>query len=103
MSIPAALLVHTATVKPYAGSGAYGDVYGAPFDLPCYFERKRQLVRDSDGDEAVSEATIYADLGTEVPPGSLVTVDGYESTVLTVAVLDDKGLTGLAHQEVSLR
>ena len=103
MSIPAALLVHTATVKPYAGSGAYGDVYGDVFDLPCYFEQKRQLVRDSDGDETVSEATVYADLGAEVPPGSLVSVDGYESTVMTVAVLDDKGLTGLAHQEISLR
>lgn len=103
MSIPADLLVHTASVEPYTGSGAYGDAFGEAVELPCYFERKRQLVRGADGDEAVSEATVYADLGTEVPVGSRVTVEGYASTVITVAVFDDKGLTGLAHQEVSLR
>lgn len=102
MSIPPQLLVHTASVEPYEGSGAYGDAFGAPFDLPCYFEQKRQLVRDANGDETVSEGTLYADLGTDVPAGSRVTVNGYTSTVITVAILDDGGLTGLAHQEVSL-
>lgn len=101
--IPAHLLVHTASVEPYEGSGAYGDVFGAAFDLQCYFEMERKVVRDSNGDEAVSECQVFADLGAEVKPGSRVTVNGYASTVITVAVFDDKGLTGLAHQEVSLR
>lgn len=117
MSIPGQLLVHTASVEPYEGSGAYGDVYAAAVaDVPCYFEQVRRLVRDPNGDEAVSEATVYLDpAGTpfvhadgtpgtvpEVPAGSRVTVNGYASTVITVSVLDDGGLTGLAHQEIAL-
>lgn len=101
--IPTHLLVHSATVQPYEGSGAYGDVYGATVTLPCYFEAVRKMVRDDDGAETVSEATIYADLGTEIKPGSRVTVNGYTSTVVSVSVLDDGGLTGLAHREIALR
>ena len=100
--IPAHLLVHTASVEPYEGSGAYGDVYGTAYNLPCYFEAERKIVRNSDGDEAVAEATVYADLGAEVNPGSRVAVNGYSSTVITVSVFDDGGLTGLAHREIAL-
>lgn len=100
--IPSHLLVHTASVEPYQGSGAYGDVFGAAYSLPCYFEAQRRIVRDTEGDEAVSEATVYADLGAEIKPGSRVSVNGYTSTVITVATYDDGGLTGLAHREIVL-
>lgn len=100
--IPQALLVHTATVKPYLGSGAYGDLYGDPFDVPCYYEGRRQLVRGSDGAEAVSEGTMFIDPGPDIPAGSEVTVVGRTTHVITVSVLDDGGLTGLAHLEVAL-
>ena len=100
--IPAQLLVHTASVEPYEGSGAYGDVYGAAYSLPCYFEAERKIVRNSEGDEAVAEATVYADLGNEIKPGSRVSANGYSSTVITVSVFDDAGLTGLAHREIAL-
>lgn len=102
MSIPSYLLVHTASVEPYEGSGAYGDVFAAAFDLPCYFEMERKIVRDSDGDDAVSEGQVHADLGPEIKPGSRVTVNGYESTVITISIFDDGGLTGLAHREIAL-
>lgn len=101
--IPNYLLVHTASVEPYEGSGAYGDVYGAAYSLPCYFEAQRKIVRDAQGDEAVAEATVYADPGAEIKPGSRVTVNGYASTVITVSVFDDGGLTGLAHREIALK
>lgn len=100
--IPAQLLVHTASVEPYQGSGPYGPVYGAAFNLPCYFEATRSLVRDAEGNEAVSEAKVYANPGTDVPAGSKVTVAGYASTVITVSTFDDAGLTGLAHREIAL-
>jgi hypothetical protein len=100
--IPAHLLVHTASVEPYQGSGAYGDVYGAAVNVPCFYEGVRRLVRDSDGTEVVSEATIYVNPGVDVPSGSRVTVNGYASTVISVSDLDDGGLTGLAHKEVAL-
>lgn len=100
--IPSHLLVHVASVEPYEGSGAYGDVYGVAYSLPCYFEAERKIVRNSEGDEAVAEATVYADPGDEIDPGSRVSVNGYSSTVITVSVFDDGGLTGLAHREIAL-
>lgn len=99
--IPSQLLVHTATIEPYLGSGAYGDTYGAAFDLSCYFEGKRQLVRAADGAEVVSEGVLYANPG-DVPAGSKVTILGRETWAITVSVFDDGGLTGLSHIEVAL-
>lgn len=100
--IPPQLLVHTASIEPYEGSGAYGDVFGTAFTLPCYYEGRRQIVRGADGDETVSEGVLYADLGTEIPTGSKVSVVGRDTRVLTVSTFDDGGLTGLAHLEVAL-
>lgn len=101
--IPPALLVHTASVEPYEGSGAYGDRYGTAYDLPCYYEGRRQLVRGSDGTEVVSEGVLFADIpATELKAGSRVTVLGRSTWVITVSTLDDGGLTGLAHIEVAL-
>lgn len=100
--IPAYLLVHTVTVKPYEGSGAYGDVYGASFTLPCYVEQERRVVRGPEGDDVISQTQVYADLTTTpIKPGSKVTLsDGTTTTVITVARHDDGGLTGLAHQQI---
>lgn len=114
--IPDQLKVHSATVKPYVGSGAYGDRYGDPVTVAGYYEGRRQLVRDASGSEAVSEGTFYTDpVGTEqtlldgttvtvpeIPAGSQVTVLGRKTHAITVTPLDDGGLTGLAHQEVAL-
>lgn len=100
--IPPQLLVHTASVQPYEGSGAYGDAYGTAVDVPCYYEGRRQLVRGSDGAEAVSEGVFYANQDVEVPVGSRVSVAGRDTYVLSVSTLDDGGLTGLAHIEVAL-
>lgn len=99
--IPDRLLVHTASVAPYLGAGAYGDSYGDAFNLPCYFEGKRQLVRASDGSEVISEGTLYANPG-DVPAGSKVTILGRETWAITVSVFDDGGLFGMSHIEVAL-
>lgn len=115
MSIPFA--PHTAAVEPYEGSSAYGDIFGDPVTVPCYFEQVRNLVTTADGDQAVSGAHFYTDPpgtpftladGTTgvipaIPTGSRVTANGYTSTVITVSNLDDGGLTGLAHQEILLK
>lgn len=100
--IPPQLLVHTASVTPYAGTGAYGDTFGDAISVPCYFEGKRQVVRGPDGDEAISEGVLYADLGYDIPVGSKVSVAGRDSIALAVSTFDDAGLTGLAHIEVAL-
>jgi hypothetical protein len=89
---------HVASVEPYLGSGAYGDTYGAPFDLPCVYEGVRQLVRGADGSEAVSEGRLFAD-PVDLPVGSRVTILGRQTWVITVSTLDG---TRDAHIEVAL-
>lgn len=114
--IPSQLLVHTIAVEVYEGSGAYGDVLAAPVSVPCYYEQTARMVRSPEGDDVLSQTQAYTDPpgtlietlgdGTEVTvprvtSGSRVTLeDGTKTTVITTSVLDDKGLTGLAHQEV---
>lgn len=100
--IPTGLLVHVATVEPYADG-----VFGTPFDLPGYFEQRvpnRQ--RDPEGAPAEAEAMFYADPPTpttEVAPGSRMTINGFGASVLAVENFDDGGVSGLAHREMALR
>jgi hypothetical protein len=49
----------TVTVTPYSGEGAYGPVYGDPVEVDCRVTYERKLVRNAEGDETVSEMTLY--------------------------------------------
>lgn len=100
--IPDYLLVHTLQLEPYLGTGAYGDQYGAAVSVRCYYEGTRRMVRDGNGNEVVSEATAYVNPDVSIPDGSRVKIFGRDTHVITVGVLDDGGLTGLAHLEVAL-
>ena len=66
MSLQQLLSGDTVTVTPYGGEGAYGPSYGAPVAVDCRVVYERKLVRNTEGDETVSETTIYV----------LPTVDG---------------------------
>lgn len=99
--IPADLLVYVASVEPYDSTAG---TFGAPFELPCALQQEMTVhVRDSDPADAALRATIYANLGDDVPAGSRITVDSYGAEVIAVAIHDDKGLTGLSHQEIAVR
>lgn len=75
VTMPAFLLPHTVTVKPYTGNSAYGPTYGLPFAINrAYIEDRRRLVRASDGAETISETTVITRPGTPIPTGSEVTV-----------------------------
>lgn len=93
-------LIHTASVEPYLGGGAYGDQYGTAVEVPCYFEGRRELVRASDGTEVVSEGLMMTDLRDDITPGSRVSVENRETWVISVGRLNDGG--SLAHLEVAL-
>lgn len=90
-------LRHVATVEPYLGAGAAGDQYGAPYELRCYYEGVRQLVRAADGSEAVSEGRMFTEV-VDLPIGSKVTVLGRSSWVITVSTF--QGFR--SHLEVAL-
>lgn len=95
-------------VEPYQGSGAYGDVYGAPTAVtPCVVEDTRRLVRvqtqDAAGHEAVSSTTVYAPPETTAPPGSRVTLpSGRTARVLAASHLDAHGHPLPEHLELAL-
>lgn len=79
-------LASTVTVRTRTGAGANGDVHAAPVPATVFVEDGRKLVRDTTGEQVVSETTLYADPAAEslFATGSLVTVRGRETTVLLV-------------------
>lgn len=103
--IPARYLVHEVQVKTFTGTGAYGAVHADPVTRACFVDEKRRLVRGSDGDEVVSEATLFARRAhlADFREHSLVTLPtGRVATVITVADRNDGGMGAWQHVEVTL-
>lgn len=83
-------------LEPYLGSDSAGaDVFGAPVTVLGYLDGKRQLVRGSDGEQVVSNSTVYCplDAAASAPPNSRVTIAGVVSRVLTAN--PNGGVTGV--------
>jgi len=74
------------SVEAYSGSGAYGPVYAAAVTVLGKVSYTRQLVRNADGIEVISEVTAYVHPDDAAPfmPESQVTIDSRVSTVITV-------------------
>lgn len=102
MRIPATLLVHTVTVKPYAGQSSVGPVYGPEFTLACMAQGRRRLVRASDGSETLSGLTLFCAPGqaSAIPPGSQVEWQGDTTDVIAATDHDSGGLGAPDHTEV---
>lgn len=102
MRIPSRFLVHTVTVRPYAGRSSTGPVYGAEFTLRCMAQGQRRWVRGSDGTQLLSTLTLYAAPGqaATVPPGSQVDWQGDTTTVIGSTDHDSGGLGAPDHTEV---
>ena len=106
----ARLFTQTVTLATYLGSGTFNDVFADPVAVACQVEDTIREVRNSDGDQVVSTARVFAGLSTapDVPavagqfaPGSKVTVNGRTALVLSVA-RRDVGPTSARHVEVAL-
>lgn len=102
MRIPDRFLVHTVTVRPYAGRSSAGPLYDPPFQLVCMAQGKRRWVRGSDGTQLLSTLTLYAAPGQagSVPPGSEVLWAGDTTTVIGSTDQDSGGLGAPDHTEV---
>jgi len=102
--IPSALFCHMATIKEYKNDGPYGPIYDDPYDVRCYFEKKRELVRDSTGQEIVSSARAFMPPSYEPPPKSIVTFEGEDYEVITSARFDNPLAHAKPHHtEVTLK
>lgn len=100
--IPGFLLRHTVLVAPYEGQGAYGETYGPERTVRCFIDDTRRLVRNTNGDETVSETTVLCRLGEDIPPESRVTVNGRVTTVIAVSRMDGGGLPTPDHLALAL-
>ena len=106
MTVFPAFKVHTATVKTYQGSGAMGDVYGAPVDVLGFLDDGLVVQRTTAGEQLVQQTTFYADLADadKFTVESLVTVNGRDCVVTAVRPRDGGALFGaVEHVEVTLR
>lgn len=99
----------TIVVEAHSGSGARGEVYAAPVDVPlCVVQRKRQRVRVSGGDAGGSIVTsttqVWCPLGTTAPALSKVTLppDGTTTRVLAATPREAPGLDLPEHLELAL-
>ncbi|VXB82020.1 hypothetical protein [Aeromicrobium sp. 9AM] len=101
--IPGYLLVHTVSVETWEGTGAYGDTYAAPVDVPCFVDDARKIVRNPDGDEVVSESTVIgflSDAPKFVEKTKVILPGGRPSIVILKKDRDDGGLGAPQHVEV---
>ena len=96
-TIPRRLLRDSIAVEAYSGTGAYGPVYAAAVTVRGRVSMTRQLVRNSNGVEVVSEMTLHLHPDDAAPfvPGSRVIIDDRESTVLSVSPHSRPGETVL--------
>lgn len=98
--------VHPTTIERLTGHGAEGDAWDTPeAEVLGFVETKVRLVRDMNGDEVVSSATIFYPPGTPlIPSGSYITVPavfgGFRSRVIFCAVHDGGGQDTPDHVEV---
>jgi hypothetical protein len=97
------MLRHAITIEPYLGTTATGPTYGPAVVVSCWVAEGRRLVRTPSGDEIVSQAMVYADLGTVCPPDSRVTLEsGRVATAIACTPYDGRGLPTPDHVEIDL-
>lgn len=78
--LPARWTPHTVAVRPFAGIGGSGPIYGETYTLSpadgrgVYLEDAREVVLDSDGTEVVSSTRFFCNFEDAPPEKSRVTV-----------------------------
>lgn len=89
----ARLMTDLVAVETYQGESAYGPVYDASADVTCGVVGSRRMVRNSQGEEVVSERTLLVASADQAyfTPRSRVTVESQVSTVIAVS---PKGIGG---------
>ena len=102
-SLPAAMQPHTVTVQSKTGVTGTGTLYSPATTVACRIDDTVRLVRGTDGNQVVASTTIYTSDSRDLwGPGSIVTVNGRDTTVITVSRHDDGGAGGWQHTEIAL-
>ena len=85
MKLPKAAQPHTVTIKDYEGDGAYGPTYSDPYEVQGYFQQEREVVKDQEGNEVVSDAQFFTSEDIEPPTESIATFNGVEHEVISIS------------------
>ena len=107
--LPAWCTPHAVTIETHEGSGAYGDTYAVPVTLACWRKETRQIVRNKNGEEVVSEAQLHMrpdegghDVEALFAPDSRVTLGPGRTTYVIGSGRRD-GMGFWDHVEVTLK
>ena len=65
---------HSVSINPLHAGGGMGPRHGAPVPSIAEVLDKRELIRDSNGREVISNTRVTVPIDTDAPIGSLVTV-----------------------------
>ncbi len=98
--IPSALLRQSLTIRPRAGEGATGPLYGDPVSYAARIEPRRRQVRDAGGEMVISDAVAWLRPGASVAVGDQAIVFGRILAVLAVAEI--QGLNRTEFLEVTI-
>lgn len=109
MKIRRSGLKDSVVVRTRTAEGSYGDTFSDPVSVPCIVDETRRVVRDTSGQQVVSEASLQlhprsrataedgtvteADPAELFAPESEVTIFGRESRVLAIKRLRMRGYT----------
>lgn len=99
-----AFWVHTATIETFTGAGAYGDVFASPVTVSCFVDPSRRLIRNANGEQVVSESTLYTPVTNAAlfTNDSRVTVNGVVARVVKVNTLTSGVLDLPDHTAINL-
>jgi hypothetical protein len=100
---PPVLFQKTIEVRDPAGETAFGELHGRPRRVRARVTYKRRLVKGTDGQDIVAEATVQTspDERDAIDVGAEISFDG--KTMTAVAVSRPEALNAKAiHQEVAL-
>lgn len=100
MALPAFLKQHTIQIEAFSGEGGAGPVYDASVTVKGFVDFKRRLIRNPDGSDLISSATIYIDPGVTVTPESRITYGGRVMRVVDALERDGGSLPVPDHIEV---
>ena len=98
--IPLALLMHRVGVTPFVGTTSSGDTFGTQRTLACLTEGKTQVIRNSVGEEKVSNLTLYTSPAEVLHERDLITAGNTRSRVISILPHTDGGLGAWQHLEV---
>lgn len=106
MKVRRSLLKDEVIVSTRTGEGSYGDTIAAPVTVPCLSDETRRLVRDSSGQETISEVTLLVHPRTRAKAqnGSVTVVD--PTTIFTPesqVLIGDRTSRVLAVKPLKLR